>query len=346
MRAHQLSITVVSIHLLLSVVTAAAEGGPPSPPTGSWSQPVLDRWFYPFNATPGTRQTASVFGSTPGDSLFDSRDGQFYFAFDTADQIPTDWSGAAWRVAGARVTIMVSNDVAAYDNSADPWQCFVGASDADWQADADAGQPVELFAAGYRNGWTPSSMAENGPFANAGDSVLVPEVRNVFAAEAFPGGFTADCSNHPREDRDARSLAIGSCATVSPGDILSNGSTITFEIPCDLPENQDYLALALQAGRVPFIVSSLTFVVQGGGNFPSFYTRENPLVILGAASAPTLEIELGLACAPADIDCSGAVNGADLAALLGNWGQPGPTDINDSGQTDGGDLALLLGAWE
>jgi len=48
---------------------------------------------------------------------------------------------------------------------------------------------------------------------------------------------------------------------------------------------------------------------------------------------------------PADLNGDGQVNGADLAQLLGGWGQPGPTDINGSGTTDGGDLAILLGGW-
>jgi len=39
------------------------------------------------------------------------------------------------------------------------------------------------------------------------------------------------------------------------------------------------------------------------------------------------------------------VNAADLALLLGNWGNSGAGDINGSGSVDGADLALLLSAW-
>jgi hypothetical protein len=46
-----------------------------------------------------------------------------------------------------------------------------------------------------------------------------------------------------------------------------------------------------------------------------------------------------------DLDCSGAINGADLGVLLGNWGSPGDGDLNDSGSVDGADLGLLLSAW-
>ncbi|HMN96451.1 MAG TPA: hypothetical protein PKC43_09005 [Phycisphaerales bacterium] len=49
-------------------------------------------------------------------------------------------------------------------------------------------------------------------------------------------------------------------------------------------------------------------------------------------------------CAPADLNCDGMVDGADLGILLGAWGTP-DADLNGDGQTDGADLGILLGAW-
>ncbi|MFN9077178.1 MAG: hypothetical protein ACK5WX_07105 [bacterium] len=57
--------------------------------------------------------------------------------------------------------------------------------------------------------------------------------------------------------------------------------------------------------------------------------------VVSAGSAP--------AC-PADLDGSGSVDAADLAALLGAWGTAG-ADINGDGSTDASDLAAMLGAW-
>lgn len=53
---------------------------------------------------------------------------------------------------------------------------------------------------------------------------------------------------------------------------------------------------------------------------------------------------------PGDLDDSGAVDGADLAVLLGAWGPCGdpdncPADLDGSSTVDGADLAVLLGAW-
>ena len=48
-----------------------------------------------------------------------------------------------------------------------------------------------------------------------------------------------------------------------------------------------------------------------------------------------------------DLNIDGAIDAADLALLLGSWGQcPGcPADLNDDGAVNAGDLAILLGVW-
>ncbi|MCA9286112.1 MAG: hypothetical protein KDA22_12885 [Phycisphaerales bacterium] len=54
----------------------------------------------------------------------------------------------------------------------------------------------------------------------------------------------------------------------------------------------------------------------------------------------------GSACGcSADIDNSGAVDGADLGLLLAQWGTSGSSDVDGSGLVDGADLGLLLAAW-
>ena len=48
---------------------------------------------------------------------------------------------------------------------------------------------------------------------------------------------------------------------------------------------------------------------------------------------------------PSDLDGDGVVGAQDLAALLGNWGNPGLGDIDVYGVVGPADLATLLGAW-
>lgn len=58
-----------------------------------------------------------------------------------------------------------------------------------------------------------------------------------------------------------------------------------------------------------------------------------------------VEFNVPVPC-PADLNGDGNVNSADLALLLGAWGQSGvPADINGMGGVNSADLALLLGAW-
>ncbi|MBL9149015.1 MAG: CHRD domain-containing protein [Phycisphaerae bacterium] len=46
-----------------------------------------------------------------------------------------------------------------------------------------------------------------------------------------------------------------------------------------------------------------------------------------------------------DLDGNGAVDGADLGILLGNWGGTDVGDFDNSGTVDGADLGTLLGSW-
>jgi glucose/arabinose dehydrogenase len=50
-------------------------------------------------------------------------------------------------------------------------------------------------------------------------------------------------------------------------------------------------------------------------------------------------------CAPADLDCNGTVDAADLAQLLNNWGQAGTGDLDGNGTVDASDLATMLNSW-
>jgi hypothetical protein len=61
-------------------------------------------------------------------------------------------------------------------------------------------------------------------------------------------------------------------------------------------------------------------------------------------SAPATLKVTGPRC-PTDLDGNGTTDGADLGALLGNWGGSGTGDLDASGTVDGADLGTLLGSW-
>lgn len=58
----------------------------------------------------------------------------------------------------------------------------------------------------------------------------------------------------------------------------------------------------------------------------------------------TLEVQVG-DLPFGDLNGDGAVTGADLGLLLGQWGGAGSGDLNGDGAVTGADLGLLLGAW-
>ena len=70
--------------------------------------------------------------------------------------------------------------------------------------------------------------------------------------------------------------------------------------------------------------------------------------VLGNSKTRTsyVKVEGVPVCAIADIDCSGQVDGTDLATLIGAWGTSlCEADLNEDGLVDGQDLAILLGLW-
>lgn len=329
---------------LATLAAAAAANG-----AGSYAFPApsIDRWMYPFNSTPGTRPVISTFGSTPGAAEFDSRDGQMLVGFDTSAQIAPG-QGPSLRVMQAVLEIEVANNlIFAYDQTQDPWQCFVAGSDPAWQADADPGQPIECYGVGFRNGFSLATFQENTPFTTTGN-FMAPGVRTAYAAAFDGSGALIDVSQSPRQRFDPKPFAIGRAESLSPGDLVPAGTKLRFELDVTDARVHAYVAAGLDAGKLMLAVTSLTFVQQQSGNFPAFIAKENAYVALGLAAPARLEIVLSDApppCRPADLNCDGVVSGPDLGLLLGQWGTDGAADINGDGIVSGPDLGLLLGDW-
>lgn len=337
--------TILAAAAGLAVLLAAAVANAAG--TYVFPMPSLDRWMYPFNSTPGTRPVISTFGSTPGATDFDSRDGQMLVGFDTSAQIAPG-QGSAIRVMQAVLELEVANNlIFQYDPSQDPWQCFVGTTDPAWQADADPGQPVECYGVGFRNGFSLATFQENTAFTTSGN-FMAPGVRTAYAAAFDGSGALIDVSQSPRQRFDPKPFAIGQAAGLAAGDLVPAGTKMRFTLDVNDARIQAYLVAGVNAGKLMLAVTSLTFVQQQSGNFPAFIAKENAYVALGLAAPARLELSIGDApppCRPADLNCDGIVSGPDLGLLLGQWGTSGSADINGDGTVGGQDLGLLLGDW-
>jgi len=332
---------------LATLAALAASGGSVADTfTAGFGSPTLDRWNYPFNPTPGTRITASTFGNEPGAPEFDNRDGQFIVGFDTGAQIPAGLGAGNYQVLSCTVEVTIANDfVVEYDPTVDPYTVFLAKGDPEATEDDDPGQPIELFGVGFRNGFTRANWVETSPFTVVGQNLLNPSVRNAYAL-GWRNGAWVDVSNSVRERWTPEPFAVGLIDGLKPGEPIPIGTIMRFDLDVSRPEVQAYLRDAVDGGRLRLSVTSLTKVVQQGGNFPSFYCRENPVVTATGVGAATLSMTVSTAtCVPADLDCNGSVGAQDLAILLGAWGGGGPADLDGDGTVGAADLAILLGAW-
>ena len=87
--------------------------------------------------------------------------------------------------------------------------------------------------------------------------------------------------------------------------------------------------------------SGATYGIAPECGLQAWVALANPL------SSVLIRVEGSEATSPctADLDADGAVGAADMALLLGAWGQRGVADLNADGTVDAVDLASLIGAW-
>jgi enterochelin esterase-like enzyme len=104
-----------------------------------------------------------------------------------------------------------------------------------------------------------------------------------------------------------------------------------------LPMNQEFDALLGKLG-IPHSFTVLPGLDHDAGAV---------LNTLGQANWDFYNAALAIPCRlAADIDCNGLVDGADLTAILANWGESdGPADLDGDGFVGGSDLAQVLTNW-
>jgi hypothetical protein len=279
----------------------------------SFDEPARDRWNYPFSATPGTRTNATIFGAT-GIEGFDDRDGQFIVGFDTAGEIPTGLGAGAYRVVSARVTLVIDNDLQfVYDDTADELASFFDPADPEYVEDTTPGRPIELYATGYRNGFTIQNWEETSVFG--GPPIVIPAegARNAFAAFYAGVDDVVDLSRQVRERIESTPLAIGQTDGVAVGELVPAETVFTFDIDTCAPGAKSFFDASFDAGKVNLTVTGMHSAELGSTEFPSFFTRENALSpILGYA--PQLELTV-IAVDDADLTGDGVLDLFDFLAF-------------------------------
>ena len=184
----------------------------------------------------------------------------------------------------------------------------------------------------------PSGYTPSGTFAcRADDSVfMVGPLKTVQHRDAMTGALLAESdaiSTMPSAPSQVH-MAVDAAGNL----FVSNGEFPTGAVWCMHPVGGPTARLVtLWSAAVPN-------VNQGGPALAS----DGTLIVCGVGT--DIRAWQVPQCQPADLDCNGAVNGADLGLLIGHWGACPPGgpcvgDINGDGQVNGADLGLLIGAW-
>lgn len=306
-----------------------------------YPQPTLDRWMYPFNATPGFRPSAPVFGTFGDGYGVDTRHGQFLLGFDTSDKIPTQHPPDRYLIRRAVVTAVLRSDQTfVFDPTADPFGSFLPTNSPAFVPDPDEGRPVELFGAGFRNGFSAESFLEDSPFGSP-----APGRRNAYAAGYSTQGVLVDVSNNVGKTNEAfvpfpaTPFALGSVTNVAPGEPVPADTRMFFELNLADPFTLQYLRESLVSGRIRLFITALhgsEEVTAPGQSFvprwPDFATRENLLY-----DPPTLTIE-GVWVTDADTDADGLPDDWERF-YFGDLTHSGADDPDGDGATNEMELA-------
>lgn len=149
-----------------------------------------------------------------------------------------------------------------------------------------------MVGAGFRGGFTAATFLENSSFGPLGPITgtnISIGTRNAYAAVFDSTGTLVDLSNNVGQTNTAftgeifefRPWAIGRNESVVPGDLVPEGTPMTFALDLSDPFIAGYLQGALSTGNLRLILTSLHPAAQsgfgGGGAYPQWYLRESLL---------------------------------------------------------------------
>jgi len=239
--------------------------------------------------SPSARETASVFAAFGDDSEVDTRMAQYLIGFDTFSQIATNRGATNYLIRSARLTVVGTGaNTFQYDPTPDAYSTYFETNEPGYQPDTDPGRPVELFGAGFRNGFTSETFLQTSP---AGGSA--PGTRNVFAASYSTNGLLVDAGNNVGKTNSAfprfevYPFAAGQTTNANPGEIVPGGSRFTFDLNLSDPLVRQYLQESLDAGRLRLVISSLHYAELGGDTtYPAFNTHFSAF-----GNGPVLELD-------------------------------------------------------
>jgi hypothetical protein len=266
--------------------------------------PDIERWMYAFNAAPCDRTASSTFGSFGDDTGVDTRHAQHLLGWDTASLVPTNRSPANYLLTRCRLTLTINRgNLFAYDPTQDDFGTYFETNHPAYVPDSDTGRPIELFGAGFRNGYNAATFQQCTPFGTN-----TPAQRNAYAAGWSTHGVLVDVSNNVGKTNEAyprfevAPFAVGQTTNVPPGQLVPDGAKITFDLNLNDPFVLTYVQKALDRGNLRLMVSALHANTGqfGSPSYPDFATHFNEAVL----NPTRLELE-GQLIGSGDVDGDG-----------------------------------------
>lgn len=233
-----------------------------------------------------------------------------------------------------------------------------------------AGVPLPQVAFQNGGGIRNNNILPPGPFTALNTFQILPFANFVCVLPSVPAS-------------TIKAVLENAVSRVSPPPGFPTGGTgrfaqvagLSFSYEVDVPPGQRVLEVVLDDGTIlvedgllvdgaPAIaVATINFLALGGDQYPLVglpFTNMGvsyQQALLNFVSGPLKGTISAIAYPeggegrivridnPADLNNDSAIDAADLAILIGQWGGPGSGDLNGDGVVDSIDLALLLGAW-
>jgi hypothetical protein len=286
-------------------------------------QPDIARWMYPFNASPANRASAPCFAAFGSAGSFDTRDGQYLLGWNTAGSISSGQGARNYLIRHVRVTLTLSADMQyAYSGILRDYRTYFPTNDSRYLATTNISSPVELYGAGFRGDFTNSSGAyvpyaatnypQAGPYSvnsSGGDY----SNRVAYAACFNTNGALVDVSDNVADNGtneiagafEVAPFAVGYSTNFAEGQLMPEGSQITFDLNLNDPQIYSYIQQGLNQGDLAFIASSLVSAnyFSGSPNWPDFYTIFS--AIADDDQMPLLDIEGTVVRTDLDSDSDG-----------------------------------------
>lgn len=261
------------IGLLTSAFLLSPELAWSDPTVHTFQPPAGDRWHYPFNFTPGTRPTASIFWNNGQDfPIFNKRDGYALIKWNTSGLIPSGNAPESYLIESCTVTV--------YNVASATWTL-------DGLNSNGVQKRLELFGVGFTS-INPETWVESTAYVGGNVGGPVP------AAERDPYPLDLTTQGHAEDSMTALPWALGTPIGYTPPSQAAP-FPIVFQVDVDQPTIRAYIQQSLSLGRLFWIVSTpIDAPVMGGS--PS----SSPVLIMKegigshpGSEAPRLVIELG-----------------------------------------------------